>query len=547
MIKYKEIDFEELNLHNNNVILIVTATMLETRCLHEVFDFYDNSDAIIKIHNSKYTYYVGVFGKYLSIHVQCGTMGSISKESSITTVSEAITLFKPKVTLMIGIAFGVDDKEQRIGDVLVSECITPYNFKKVQNSGEEIIRANDAPASSLLLNKFKNSLNWEYLLDDKSKATVIHAPILSGEELINDITRRNSLLKEKPTAKGGEMEGAGLYSAADGKSEWILVKGICDFADGNKDKNKEKNQIIAMKSAISICIEVFSSLSSFNSIDLLPIKNEVGIIPIDNPHKINQVLFDRYDISKMKFYLERDIDYLFSSNLKLYSLWIFGKSGRGKSNIVLRNIIDKNLTYIMVSLANCVGLSVDDFFKEIFIELSEKLEPQNSNFQNSNFQNSIKDIISLLERHYNNKEVYIIIDEIPLGNDENCRVFTEKICSLFISNSMYSNCSQIKYILSSIYSPLNHIPEFNQKIHEIVKFIEIKDWEKTESTSLVNIIQEELKFCIEDDIKDEIVSTSYGSPRFIKKTFKNSFALGGLNINNYKTVLLETQRELKNN
>jgi nucleoside phosphorylase len=540
---YKEIDFKDLKLNDNNLLLLVTATSLETQHLHNELKPFDRNDSILKINNGNYTYYIGEFGNYLAAHVQCGTMGSISRDSSITTISDAITLFSPKITLMIGIAFGIDDTDQNIGDVLVSECITPYNFKKVQ-SGSETIRTNDAPASKLLINKFKNALGWEFLLKGNLKAKNIIAPILSGEELINDVKRRNELVREKPTAKGGEMEGVGLYFAADGKCEWILVKGICDFADGNKDKDKDANQILAMQSAVSLCKEVFSSKTAFETIGLSPIANIQNINITHNLQNINQVLFDRYDDTKEEYYLNREIDKIISSNLKIYSLWVYGKSGRGKSNIVLRNIIKEKLYYIMVSLGNCTGLSIDDFFKEIFIELSKKLEPKIKTLENTTFQQSIKDITSLLERHFKNKEVYIIIDEIPLGNDGNCKAFTEKICSLFISNSMHSHCTQIKYVLSSIYSPISHISEFNQKIYEMVKFIEIEDWEEPNCSDLVNLIEEKLEMKIEIEVKKEIINSSEGSPRFIKKIFKNSITLGGLQIQNYKNVISETKREL---
>jgi nucleoside phosphorylase len=543
---YKEILLENVNFNNNNLLLLVTATILETQQLHNELKPYDNYKALLQIHKGDSTYYIGIFGNYLAVHVQCGTMGSLSRDSSITTIIDAISLFNPKITLMIGVAFGVDNNEQNIGDVLVSECITPYNFKKVQN-GIDIIRANDAPASKLLLNRFKSALSWEFLLKDNIKAKMILAPVFSGEELINDIERRAELINKKPTAKGGEMEGAGLYSAADGKCEWILVKGICDFADGNKDKDKEANQILAIQSALSLCKEVFLSQTAFESIGLKPLQvTEIDNL-FSNPQNINQVLFDRYDSTKEKYYLTRVIDKTIIENLKLYSIWVFGKSGRGKSNVLLRNIVNEKLDHIIISLANCVGLSIDDFFKEIFIELSEKLEPQVMTLGNVYFQQSIKDIISLLERHFANKEVYIIIDEIPIGNDENCKVFTDRICSLFISNSLYSNCTKIKYVLSSIYSPINHISDFNQRIFEIVKFVEINDWENHECNNLITIIQENLDLSIDSKIKDEIVNSSNGSPRFIKKTFKNSFALGGLNFTNYQNVIAETKRELNKN
>ena len=50
---------------------------------------------------------------------------------------------------------------------------------------------------------------------------------------------RDQLLALEPEAIGGEMEGIGLYTAAQGeKVDWILVKAICDWADGNKETDK---------------------------------------------------------------------------------------------------------------------------------------------------------------------------------------------------------------------------------------------------------------------------------------------------------------------
>ena len=64
--------------------------------------------------------------------------------------------------------------------------------------------------------------------------------VLSGEKLINDPHTRDVLLEAQPEAIGGEMEGAGLYAAArEAKVDWILVKAICDWADGNKNDDAQ--------------------------------------------------------------------------------------------------------------------------------------------------------------------------------------------------------------------------------------------------------------------------------------------------------------------
>ncbi len=62
------------------------------------------------------------------------------------------------------------------------------------------------------------------------------------------------------------MEGAGLYAAAsDAKVDWILIKAICDWADGNKDN---KAQPIAASNAVNFVLHVIShvGLNSTNEI-----------------------------------------------------------------------------------------------------------------------------------------------------------------------------------------------------------------------------------------------------------------------------------------
>jgi nucleoside phosphorylase len=271
-------------------------------------------------------------------------MGSMSREGSILTASEAIQAIKPKFLLMIGIAFGIDDSKQKIGDVLVSEAIIPYNFKRVGKKGT-IIRSVPAASSKTIVNRFKNLRTWEFLRDDGIKSELICGHILSGEELIDNKSYRDKLLREFPTAKGGEMEGAGIFSACDGRLEWILVKGICDFADGNKFQNKNENQKIAVNAAISACLEVFSSKTAFE---------EFGIFPdlIDKskhngkPHsieEINTILFDHYELECEKYYIQRIFDSEFDKVLLQYGIWLCGPTGCGKSNLILRNLVMKGL------------------------------------------------------------------------------------------------------------------------------------------------------------------------------------------------------------
>jgi len=266
--QYIEESWKDIEHHiDGNLILLMTATDLETKALHNYIKPLDKYSSIIKVYHDSRTYYIGKFGNYEIVHVQC-EMGSMSRSASTLTTSEAIRDLKPRFVLMIGIAFGIDETKQKIGDVLVSEAIMPYNSKRV-GENETIPRGIASYASKSILNRFKNLQTWEHFLEDSQKSELICGLLLSGEELIDNKTRRDELRTIYPTAKGGEMEGAGLLSACDGKVEWMVVKGVCDFADGKKGLNKENNQNIAVNAALSACLEIFSSIPLLRSLEFV--------------------------------------------------------------------------------------------------------------------------------------------------------------------------------------------------------------------------------------------------------------------------------------
>ena len=241
--QYIEIDAEDINhLFNGDLILVVTATDLETKVAHQKMMPISGYEKIIKVFEGDLTYYFGMLGNYNIAHVQ-SSKGSLSRDSSIMTVSTALKKIKSKIVLMVGIAFGVNNKEQNIGDVLISESIIPYNPKRVGKK-TNIQRGIEAPCSKILLNRFKNiKTTWQYLISDGITAKLIPTRLLSGEELVDNLEHRNKLINENKESKGGEMEGAGVYAACDRKADWIVIKGICDFADGKKAKAKLQNKL----------------------------------------------------------------------------------------------------------------------------------------------------------------------------------------------------------------------------------------------------------------------------------------------------------------
>lgn len=540
---YEEYQIEELNdLIQNGIVLFVTATDIETKTTHEKLTPINGFKGVIQVYDGANTYYLGQFGKYNIAHVQCN-MGSVARDSSIMTITSAISSIRPKFVLMVGIAFGVDNSKQSIGDVLISEGIIPYDNERVGK--ETIHRGQNAPSSKILLNRFKSIKTWEFFLENDLQASKIFTQILSGEELIDNIERRDELVRSFPNAKGGEMEGAGLFAACDGKAEWIIVKGICDFADGNKGLNKEANQKLAINSALSLCLELFNSNHAFRVLGLNPAISESVQICDCKHENVDDVLFEVYNEENETYYIDREEDKQFNQILSQYCIWIYGVSGCGKTNLILRNLISNKSNFISISLASCIGLGVHDIFREILIELTNQFEEEYQIGNNDSFSNLSRNILILLERNCKEKELIIFIEEIPISEDNEYKQFVTHFFSLLISKKLIRGLNNIKFVLSSIKNPTKHIQEHQLKIHQQLKFIQLENWKEDDVKELISMICKNLSVTFDEGLMQNLIKTSNCSPRFIKKFFRNILACCQAKREGYDKILSETERELK--
>lgn len=210
------------------------------------------------------TYYVGRFGVNDAVICMTG-MGSTGRDASTIVASEFIDEWKLRAVVMVGIAFGKDSEKQAIGTVLVSDRVIQYETQRV--STDKIIdRGSELPAGITLLNRFRNVVGCQFTGPKLNECGMQVGPILSGDKLVDDPELKKSLFERFPTAIGGEMEGAGLASAAErrkDKCEWIVVKAICDWADGNKSKD---HQEFAAASAVALVEHVFNQVGALDAI-----------------------------------------------------------------------------------------------------------------------------------------------------------------------------------------------------------------------------------------------------------------------------------------
>jgi nucleoside phosphorylase len=228
-------------------VLIVTVTRIESRAVLQAFEQATGHAAKSITVDDRIYRDLGTINA-TKVFMAFSEMGAGGLGAAQQTVQKGIIALQPHAIIMVGIAFGVNEEKQAIGDILVAKQLMLYESQRV--SVIETSSRGDRPHSApRLVNFLQNAyLDWE-------GAEVRFGLVLTGEKLVDNLDYRESLKKLESEAIGGEMEGAGLYvSCHDAKVDWILVKAICDWADGNKSFDKEQRQQQAAANAVDFVL-----------------------------------------------------------------------------------------------------------------------------------------------------------------------------------------------------------------------------------------------------------------------------------------------------
>ncbi|OQW94991.1 MAG: hypothetical protein BWK77_08295 [Verrucomicrobia bacterium A1] len=239
-------------------VLLVTVTKTETLAVLEAFKEHTRKMPRIRSISGKVYQDLGAVNG-ASVWLVCSEMGAGGLGAAQQTVTKGLAALSPGAAIMVGIAFGVNEKKQAIGDVLVSEHLRLYDLQRVGTKARKpaiVLRGDRPHASPRLLDAFKTAD-----LDSHGVKTRFGC-VLSGEKLVDNVDFRAQLLAFEPEAIGGEMEGAGLYVAChDAKTDWIVVKAICDWADGHKNRSKTWRQAIAARNAAGFVLHALRRVS----------------------------------------------------------------------------------------------------------------------------------------------------------------------------------------------------------------------------------------------------------------------------------------------
>jgi len=520
---YFEIPIAKLPHRNVADVLIVTATKVETERLHNRFEAICDQ-GILKVKTGNQIYFLGKLNGYNIVHCQCGSMGTQGEKSSILTVKDALLTWpEVKCVIMVGIAFGMyDDEGQHYSDVLVSTKIFPYENQRLNKDDSVDYRGEPIYACQKLIDAFNVvAANWAWKNTNDESTKIEVCPILSGEKLVDNLRHRNKLKTAFPEYRGGEMEGIGVASVCTGENKsWILLKGICDFADGNKREYKKQKQSDAADAAVRACYLAFGT-DNFASLIGDKIKFQYQHDEID----LSKVFFIHYDLECEPYYLVRKIDNEIFPFIKKKSCWVYGTSGMGKSELLTRNILFNGLNVISVDLSLCSRLDVDNAFTKIYERICDYFEVNSA--KNLNYEQTVEAISKILKERFDNDSIYLLIDEIPYSNGKILSDFVEKICSMINFIKRNYRTIHVYFMLSSIVSPLKILGDANviNKYNQLIKFIEVNDWSHEECMNLIKMLTACSGLTITEDICDKLIKRVKFNPREIKTALHDARAI----------------------
>jgi nucleoside phosphorylase len=200
-------------------------------------------------------------GSYSVVVLSLPGMGNV--QAALAT-SHAITVWNPRQIILAGITAGIKDTEMRwdskwLGDIIVADQIIGYELGKIMDgttnrryqvvrpSFELIEAARNLPVEKWALSACKPRPDGS---SSRIIAKVHFGVVASGEKIVADDYFAKELQSHWSQLAGIEMEAYGTALAAyqaETAPGMLMVKGICDWADS--DKNDEWQEYAADISA----------------------------------------------------------------------------------------------------------------------------------------------------------------------------------------------------------------------------------------------------------------------------------------------------------
>ena len=165
-------------------------------------------------------------------------------------------IVKAKYVIAIGICYGMNNAKSKLGDIIVAESVWDISQSHVIN-GKKKFNPKVYPTGAKLQQKFADHDTFT-VLPDVTSVNIHYGILVTEDTFVASQNHKKDILEQIPKAIGGEKEAEGINAAAThGKYEWIVIKAITDWGDGNIEPYREWQEYASIAAARFVlkCLE----------------------------------------------------------------------------------------------------------------------------------------------------------------------------------------------------------------------------------------------------------------------------------------------------
>jgi hypothetical protein len=253
-------------------------------------------------------------------------------------------------------------------------------------------------------------------------------------------------------------------------------------------------------------------------------------------------LFEVYASVYEPYYVRRCDDEKIESVLNVFSLWLHGYSGVGKTAAIHRRMMLGGANAIHVYIGAAVDISEGHvaLLREIYYSVAGKLGSQYKHL--ASVSQIVAEIAVLLSGAVKPGSVCLVIDEVPLipSQPEEIGKFVVALHSILVLLKQITGGPVVRIIVTSIYDPQGYLSKGSERVFEQFKFVEFAPWTDLDIIALISLIENTFQLELSKAEQGAIVRASKGSPRFVKMFYKNYSVLAGQSPISLNGLLRET-------
>ncbi|MCK6542311.1 AAA family ATPase [bacterium] len=249
------------------------------------------------------------------------------------------------------------------------------------------------------------------------------------------------------------------------------------------------------------------------------------------------ILFNSYSQKSEPFYLKRKIDDEFIKFLSINNIWVFGKSGVGKTTLINRNLLISDIDYCFCDLSPVNIRTSNDVLEEVLCRIEDKYSKERNQLE----QNVIKQIVQLLAE-VNRERKVIVIDELPLIDITLVRKISDDLTSLVNYYGNKKTDNSLKFVISTIADPSILIKNWS-KASDFFQYINCNNGWNESIELLFCLIQDALRLNL-DTFKCKIIEASSCSPRRLKAILRRVVSSEVLNAEIIDSIIKQINQEI---